>query len=95
MKSNYRPKAQIKFPNTWAVDSFLLRLKRSSGWKFSASSNATSIKVFPVHNEAVYILIGLLKSGSSIDVSINAEKLGDGGDAEWTKIYEYAGRYRC
>ena len=94
MSTNFRPKARIMFPNIWAVNSFLLRLKRFSGWDYLASSNATNIRVKP-KEAADYILIGLNKSCGNIEVTINAEKMGDNSDGIWTQIYDYARRYRC
>ncbi|MEO6095984.1 MAG: hypothetical protein ABIW76_09945 [Fibrobacteria bacterium] len=94
MSTNFRPKARIMFPNSWALNSFLLRLKRSSGWEYHAAANDTDIKVKP-KGAKDYILIGLNKTGSSFEAVINAEKLGDKGDAIWKDIYDYARRYRC
>ncbi|MDB5104582.1 MAG: hypothetical protein JWP91_2271 [Fibrobacteres bacterium] len=96
MSTNFRPKARIQFPNTWALNSFLLKLKRFSGWEYIASSDQTHVKVKPKGaNE--YILIGLNKAGGhgAIEVDINAEKLGDRTDHFWIELYDYARRYRC
>lgn len=93
MSTSFRPKAKISFPNTWAVDSFLLKLKRFSGWEYKSSMDGNSIRVKP--NQANdYILIGLLKSSSGIIAEINAEKLGDRADGFWIDLYNYARRYR-
>lgn len=93
MSTNFRPKAKISFPNTWAADSFVTKLKRFSGWEFKSSMDGKSIRVKP--NEAKdYILIGLNKGASGIVAEINAEKIGDNADAFWIDIYNYARRYR-
>ncbi len=93
--ASYRPKNTIMFPNQWAVDSFLLRLKRSSGWDFFAFSNGTQFKL-SMERGGDYILIGLLRSRGNIELAINGEKLNRGhADKFWSKIYEFAGRYKC
>jgi hypothetical protein len=91
--SIYRAKNQIMFPNKWALESFLLRLKRSSGWDYHASNDGEHIKVKP-KGALDYILIALAKSGHAFQVDINAEKMGRGSDGAWTMIYEFARRYR-
>jgi hypothetical protein len=91
---SFRPKNKIAFPNRWAVDSFLLRVKRASGWEYVGASNETNIKIRPKGAED-YILIGLLKSGRGYEVEINAEKSGNASDQLWHTIFEYAKRYRC
>ena len=93
MSTSFRPKAKIAFPNSWAVDSFLTKLKRFSGWEYKSSMDGNAIRVKP--NEANdYILIGLLKSSSGIIAEINAEKLGDRADGFWIDIHNYARRYK-
>ena len=93
MSTSFRPKTKISFPNMWAVDSFLMKLKRFSGWEYKSSMDGNSIRVKP--NEANdYILIGLLKSSSGVIAEINAEKLGDRADRFWIDIHNYARRYR-
>ncbi len=89
----FRPKNKIAFPNRWAVDSFLLKVKRASGWEYVAASNNTDIKIRPKGAED-YILIGLLKSRGGFEVEINAEKSGRASDQLWQTIFEYANRYR-
>lgn len=93
MSTSFRPKAKIPFPNTWAVDSFLNKLKRFSGWEYKSSMDGKSIRVKPKEAND-YILIGLLKSSGGIIAEINAEKLGDQADGFWIEIYNYARRYR-
>jgi hypothetical protein len=96
MSTSFRPKAKIMFPNTWAVNSFLNRVKRFSNWEYLASSDERHVRVKP-KGAADYILIGLTKAGGTgaITVEINAEKLGDRGDNFWIELYDYARRYRC
>jgi hypothetical protein len=94
MRTNSQPKTKISFPNAWAVNSFLTKLKRFSGWEFHASTDDVHFRVKPKgFND--YILIGLNKSGNTIVADINAEKLGDKLDGIWTEIQDYARRYRC
>jgi hypothetical protein len=94
MKTSVRPKNKIMFPNAWAVDNFLNRLKRNTGWEYKASSDARHVKVKP-KGAADYILIGLNKSRCGyLEVEINAEKLGPGADPFWAEIFEHASRYR-
>ena len=93
MSTHFRPKAKILFPNSWAVDSFLTKLKRFSGWDYKSSMDGNSIRVKP-NTSNDYILIGLNKVSSGITVEINAEKAGDRPDAYWIDIYNYARRYR-
>jgi hypothetical protein len=95
MKSSVNPKNKIMFPNTWAVNSFLNRLKRSAGWEYEASSDDAHVKVKP-KGAREYILIGLNKSrqGGYLEVELNAEKLGAGADGYWTEIFDHARRYR-
>ena len=95
MKTSIPPKQKIMFPNTWAVTSFLNRLKRSSDWEYIASSDDSHVKVRP-KGAREYILIGLNKTraGGYLDVELNAEKLGDGTDKIWDDIFNHARRYR-
>jgi hypothetical protein len=98
--SNFRPKARIMFPNTWAVNSFLLKLKRFSTHEFTASMDGRHVKVRPQGGGSEYILIGLNKAGGrgdggAVTVEINAEKLSAMTDSIWNEIYDYARRYRC
>jgi hypothetical protein len=95
MKTSVSPKNKIMFPNTWAVDSFLTRLKRSTGWEYEASSDDTHIKVKP-KGAPDYILIGLNRSrqGGYLEMELNAEKLGNGADKYWAEIFDHARRYR-
>ncbi|GEM_PF-4717358 len=94
MSSNVRPKQNILFPNSWALNSFLLRLKRFTEWEYLASSNDVEVKIKP-KGGADYILIGLNKSGAGYLVNINAEKLGDKTDLIWKQLYDFARLYRC
>jgi hypothetical protein len=96
MKTSVRPKNKIMFPNTWAVNSFLNRLKRSAGWEYQASSDDAHVKVKP-KGAPDYILIGLNKTrqGGYLEVELNAEKLGPGADRFWGEIFDHARRYRC
>ena len=97
MSSSFRPKATIQFPNTWAADSFLLKMRQATGWEWVASSDAAHIKVKP-KGGADYILIGLLKKaggdGGPVSVEINAEKLGHGADPVWIQIYDWARKFK-
>ena len=95
MKTSVRPKNKILFPNAWAADSFLARLKRSAGWEYLASSDDSHIKVKP-KGAPEYILIGLNRSrqGGYLELELNAEKLGHGADAYWAEIFDHARRYR-
>jgi hypothetical protein len=91
--SNFRAKNKIMFPNRWALDSFLLRLKRSSGWEFHASNDSEHFKVKPKH-AVDYILIGLNKAGGNgFILEINAEKANT--NEVWHLIFDFANRYRC
>ncbi len=94
MSTNFRPKAKIMFPNAWALNSFLLRLKQFAGWEYIASSDDRHVRLKPKGSHE-YILIGLNKSGSSFAVEVNAEKLGDRGDHFWIALFDHARRYRC
>jgi len=98
MSSSFRPKATIMFPNTWAANSFLTKIRQATGWEWYASSNATEIKVKP-KGAREYILIGLNKKaggdGGVVNVEFNAEKLGPGADPFWIQIFDWARRYRC
>lgn len=98
MSSSFRPKAEIMFPNSWAANSFLLKMRQALSWEWSASSNATDIKVKPKGSNE-YILIGLNKKGGRgggvVNVEINAEKLGSNADLFWIQIFDWARRYRC
>ena len=95
MRTSVRPKNTIMFPNAWAVESFLLRLKRNSGWECVASSNDSHVKVKP-KGAPDYILIALNKTrqGGYINVDFNAEKLGHGADRFWNEIFDCARLYR-
>jgi hypothetical protein len=95
MKSSVRPKNKIMFPNAWAANSFLNRLKRSAGWEYLASSDNAHVKVKP-KGAADYILIGLNKSRECgyLEIELNAEKLGPGADGYWDEIFNHARRYR-
>lgn len=93
MSTNFRPKAKIMFPNTWAVDSFLNKLKGVMGWEFKRASDGNSVRLKP-RGSTEYILIGLLKSGGAVVAEINSEKVGM-SDAVWIMIYDFARRYRC
>lgn len=95
MSSSFRPKASIMFPNTWAINSFLLKIRQAAGWEWVASSNDQSIKVKP-KGAREYILIGLNKGRSGpVTVDLNAEKLGPGIDGVWIQIFDWARPYRC
>ncbi|MDB5049992.1 MAG: hypothetical protein JWO30_3063 [Fibrobacteres bacterium] len=93
MSSLYRPKTTIQFPNEWAVNSFLLKLKSALGWEYLASSDEMQVKIKP-RGGAEYILIGLNKGGSPITLNLNGEKLTQGSEAVWKEIFDYANRYR-
>jgi hypothetical protein len=93
MSTNFRPKAKILFPNSWAVDSFLTKVKRASGWDYKSSMDGKTITVKPNQSND-YILIGLNKGTSGIVAEINAEKLGEGADRFWIEIHNYARRYK-
>jgi hypothetical protein len=93
MSTSFRPKAKILFPNSWAADSFVMKLKRFSGWEFKSSMDGKTLRVKPQEAND-YILIGLKKGSSGIVAEINAEKIGDNADGFWIDIYNYARRYR-
>jgi hypothetical protein len=95
MKTSVSAKNKIMFPNTWAVNSFLTRLKRTIGWVYEASSDDAHVKVKP-KGASEYILIGLNKTreGGYFEVELNAEKLGQGADKFWAEIFDHARRYR-
>ncbi len=97
MSNTSRPKASIQFPNSWAANSFLLKIRQMPNWNYVASSNATNIKVMP-SGEREYILIGLIKKaggdGGPVTVVINAEKLGHGADKFWQTVFDWARPYR-
>jgi hypothetical protein len=91
-----RPKQKFQFPNAWAMNSFLLCLKRKTDWEYVASSDDIHIKARP-KGARDYMLIEVMKSGREtgiMDVEINAEKLGDGGEKAWTQIADFARMYR-
>jgi hypothetical protein len=95
----YPPKARILFPNSWAVESFMLRLKRNLDWHILAEANAKDFKIKPKGVGHAgwadhYILIGLSKARSGIEVFINAEKLRDHSSDAWDAIFEQARYYR-
>jgi hypothetical protein len=97
MSSSFRPKAKIMFPNSWAANSFLTKVRQATGWDWSASSNGSNIKVKP-KGAPEYILIGLNKGrgeGGVVNVEFNAEKLGQDADPFWIQIYDWARPYRC
>jgi hypothetical protein len=97
MSSSFRPKATIMFPNSWAANSFLLKMRQAAGWDWVASSDAAHIKAKP-KGANDYILIGLNKKsggdGGPVNIEFNAEKLGPGADPVWIQIYDWARRYR-
>jgi hypothetical protein len=93
MSTAYRPKTTIQFPNQWAVDSFLRKLKSTQGWEYQASSDGMRVRINP-KGGAEYILIGLNKGGTIISLDLNGEKLARGSDAVWKELFEYADRYR-
>lgn len=98
MSSTFRPRAKIQFPNGWALNSFLLKLKRNSGHEYMAAMDGSTVKLMPKGGGADYILIGLNKTArnenSTITIEINAERMTRGADALWTDIYTYARLYR-
>ena len=94
MSTSFRPKAKIMFPNIWAANSFLTKLKRFSGWEYKSSMDGNSIRVKPKEAND-YILIGLRPNHGGVIAEINAEKLGDRADRFWIELYDYARRYRC
>jgi hypothetical protein len=95
--SVFKPKTKILFPNRWAADSFLLKLKRSSGWTYQSSDGGKYVRIQPQIGSD-YILIGLLQSRAGVELTIDSEKLsrGAGQDMErlWTKMFDYARLYR-
>ena len=96
MKTSARPKTKLLFPNSWAAQSFLLRLKRNAEWEYLASSDNRHIQVKPKGaREAIEILVNQGREGHLIQLELNAEKLGDGADAIWNAIFDHARRYRC
>lgn len=91
-----RPKQKFQFPNAWAMNSFLLCLKRKTQWEVVASSDDIHIKAKPKGAQD-YMTVQLMKTGKEtgiIDVEINAEKLGDGGEQIWNQIADFARLYR-
>ncbi|HKP97026.1 MAG TPA: hypothetical protein VJ385_14845 [Fibrobacteria bacterium] len=94
MTTAFKPKTSLLFPNQWAVDSFLTKLKTATGWEYEASSDKKQVKAKP-KGQPEGILIGLNKGGSLITVELNGEKLAAGSDDAWKQIFEFAGRYRC
>ncbi len=94
MTAIFPPKTSILFPNQWAVDSFLRKLKTRPDWEFKASSDERRVRVKP-KGSADGILIGLNKGLASITLDLNGEKLPAGSDEVWKEIYEFANRYRC
>ena len=93
MSTTSQRKIKISFPNTWAVNSFLLRIKRSNEWELFPCSSETHFKATP-KGSTQYILIGLNKSRSNIEVDLNAERLEMDPENVWRQIYEFASRYR-
>lgn len=91
-----RPKQKFQFPNAWAMNSFLLCLKRKTQWEYVPSSDDRHIKAKP-KGARDFMTIELKKSGKEtgiIDVEFNAEKLGDGAEQVWNEIADFARLYR-
>lgn len=98
MSNAFRPKEKIMFPNAWAANSFLLKLKRSAGWEFVTATNGTHIKVKPTGAKDYMEFVSKGKIGdnnANVTLEINAEKLGHGTEGVWKQINEYANLYRC
>lgn len=98
MSNASRPKEKIMFPNAWAVNSFLLKLKRNAGWEFVTSTNATDIKVKPTGAKEYmqFKVSGKIgDNNANVTLEVNAEKLGPGIEGVWKKMNEYANLYRC
>jgi hypothetical protein len=93
MHTEYQPKNKLSFPNQWAVNSFLRRLKAVQEWEYSASLDGRFVKLKP-RLDSEYILIGLNKAGGIFTVDMNGEKLGAIDDI-WRRIFAFANLYRC
>jgi hypothetical protein len=93
MSTEFQLRHKFRFPNQWAVNSFLRRLKAVHEWEYVASLDGRFVKVKP-HRDSDYILIGLIKEGNAVIVDMNGEKAG-GGDEFWRRIFAFANLYRC
>lgn len=94
MKAISKPKFSILFPNQWAVDSFLRKLKSAAGWDYKASMDGRFVKLTPKGGDE-YILIGLNRGRGVFNIEFNGEKLPRTAEEIWKEILEYAARYRC
>ncbi len=89
-------KAKIDFPNRWALDSFILKLRKSPGMEVYAHSDTTNFKLRQ-NGSADAILIGLNKPSSApgaVTMLINAEKFPKKLEDFWKEIHSIAIRYQ-
>lgn len=94
MTTQFKPKNRLRFPNQWAADSFLLKLKSSRTWTYVPSCDGRGAKL-DLKGGGQSILIGLNKEMSFQYVDLNGESLGRDSDAVWKEIFDYGRRYNC